>query len=169
MAGERRTKVLLCRWLLPHHFVVAMTTSLLLSFFCGYAIAVGSDKVNALFPYISDTGTKPPGTVFSPWSVSRLSLVCLCVVCRSFVCLSVFHLSVCLIVRLSLSSSVCLSLVCLSSVYRFVCPSVCLYVCLSVCRLSVCLSVCLSFCPSLSVSVRLCLSVDHCHAPHLTP
>ena len=59
---ERKTEILLFRWLRPHHFVLLMGTSAFLAFVCGYAISVGTDKVGALFPYISDTGTEPPAS-----------------------------------------------------------------------------------------------------------
>lgn len=62
MVSRRKTEVILFRWLLPHHFVLLMVTSAFLAFICSYAISVATLKVSPLFPYISDTGTKPPAS-----------------------------------------------------------------------------------------------------------
>jgi len=59
---ERRTHMLTHRWLKPHHAIVMMGTMMILGFVCGYAISVSNGDVEALFPYISDTGAKPPGS-----------------------------------------------------------------------------------------------------------
>ena len=59
---DRKTKVLVFRWIKPHHLIILMVLSMVLSIFVGYAISVGNNDVEALFPYISDTGTKPPGS-----------------------------------------------------------------------------------------------------------
>ena len=61
---DRRTKCLLFRWLRPHHYVILMALSTLLSFILGYAISVSLDKVHYLFPYISDTGTTRPASSY---------------------------------------------------------------------------------------------------------
>ena len=60
--SRRKTEMLLFRWLLPHHFVFIMSTLIILTLIFGYCISVGIGKVNAVFPYISDTGTKPPAS-----------------------------------------------------------------------------------------------------------
>ena len=59
---DRKTKVLVFRWIKPHHLITLMVLSMILSIFVGYVISVGNNHVEALFPYISDTGAKPPGS-----------------------------------------------------------------------------------------------------------
>ena len=59
---RRHTEFLLFRWLQSHHFILLMEFSAFTAFIAGYAISVGTDKVAALFPYISDTGTIPPAS-----------------------------------------------------------------------------------------------------------
>lgn len=59
---RRKTEILLCRWLCPHHFILLMGVSAFLAFGCGYAISVGGGQVSAVFPYISDTGTTFPAS-----------------------------------------------------------------------------------------------------------
>ena len=59
---DRKTKVLVFRWIKPHHVIILMVLSMVLSIFVGYAISVGYNHVEALFPYISDTGARPPGS-----------------------------------------------------------------------------------------------------------
>jgi len=61
---DRRTSCLLFRCVRPHHFLVLMGTFTILSFILGYAISVSLDKVNYLFPYISDTGTTTPASSY---------------------------------------------------------------------------------------------------------
>ena len=61
---DRYTQCLLFRWLRPHHFIVLMVSSTLLSVILGYAISVSSTKVYFLFPYISDTGTTQPASCY---------------------------------------------------------------------------------------------------------
>ena len=39
-----------------------MEASAFIAFIAGYGISVGTDKVSAVFPYISDTGTTPPAS-----------------------------------------------------------------------------------------------------------
>ena len=89
-------------------------------------------------------GVEQHGRSFMPISLSLPSLS-----------LSLFHLSSCLPVCLSIYLSVCLS-ICLT-VYLSIYLSICLFVCLSVyclpVYLSICLSVCLSICGAVSFSV----------------
>merc|ERR1712013_746633 len=62
MGASRRTEFILCRWLQSYHFIVLMELSAFVAILSGYAIAVGTDAVNPVFPYISDTGTTPPSS-----------------------------------------------------------------------------------------------------------
>ena len=62
MAGYRKTELLLCRWFQSHHFIVLMELSAFAAILSGYTIAVGTDAVHPVFPYISDTGTTPPSS-----------------------------------------------------------------------------------------------------------
>ncbi|XP_065648859.1 DNA damage-regulated autophagy modulator protein 1 [Hydra vulgaris] len=59
---NRKTEILLFRWCSSHHFIVFFVSTLLLGMICGYAISVGYQKLPNLFPYISDTGSKPPAS-----------------------------------------------------------------------------------------------------------
>lgn len=59
---QRHTEYLLFRWLCPHHYIFLMGLTAFLSFACGYGISVSTGKVDALFPYISDTGTTVPAS-----------------------------------------------------------------------------------------------------------
>ena len=59
---QRKTEILLFRWFRPHHAIIFMVTSVFLAIICGYAISVGTGKVNALLPYISYTGAEPPAS-----------------------------------------------------------------------------------------------------------
>lgn len=59
---ERRSTMLLFRWVKPHHHIVLLILFTSLAMILGYTISVSSNDVNALFPYISDTGTKPPAS-----------------------------------------------------------------------------------------------------------
>ena len=58
----RKTEILLGRWLCPHHFVILLVLFSMLSFIVAYGMSVGLSHVPALFPYISDTGAKPPAS-----------------------------------------------------------------------------------------------------------
>ena len=59
---KRKSKLLLFRWLRPHHFITIMAVCTTLGLTSAYAISVTTGRVGALFPYISDTGTKPPAS-----------------------------------------------------------------------------------------------------------
>jgi len=91
-------------------------------------------------------GTEPSSSVWVPWST-----------CQTMG-LFVRH-SICLLVNLSVSQSVCQS-ICLS-VNLSVCQSVCLSICLSV-NLSVCQSDCQSVCQSICLSVNLSARLSAC-------
>lgn len=59
---NRKTKVLVFRWIKPHHLIVLMVLCMTFAIFAGYAISVSDNHVAALFPYISDAGAKPPAS-----------------------------------------------------------------------------------------------------------
>ena len=59
---ERKSEILLFQWLRPHHLILFLLLWTMLGFICSYSISVGTGKVNALFPYISDTGTTAPAS-----------------------------------------------------------------------------------------------------------
>ena len=59
---NRKTEILLFRWCASHHFILLFVSTLLLSMISGYAVSVGFQKLPDLFPYISDTGSKPPAS-----------------------------------------------------------------------------------------------------------
>jgi len=61
---DRKSKCVLFRWMRPHHFLILMAVTTLLSFILGYAISVSLKHVHYLFPYISDTGTTPPASSY---------------------------------------------------------------------------------------------------------
>ena len=61
---DRKSKCILFRWMRPHHFLILMAVTTLLSFILGYAISVSLKRVHYLFPYISDTGTTTPASSY---------------------------------------------------------------------------------------------------------
>ena len=58
----RKTEILLGRWMRPHHILIMLVIFAMLSVVVGYGISVGVSHVPALFPYVSEIGTKPPAS-----------------------------------------------------------------------------------------------------------
>ena len=58
----RKTEILLGRWLRPHFILILLVIFSMLSLVVGYGISVGVSHVPALFPYVSEIGTKLPAS-----------------------------------------------------------------------------------------------------------
>lgn len=75
---------MLCRWIRPHHYIVLLGSLSMIAFFTAYGIAVSANHVNALFPYISETGTKAPESCVFGFLLNLSSLL-------AFICMFIRH------------------------------------------------------------------------------
>ena len=72
---QRRTEVLLFRWLKPHHFIILLEVLAFAALITTYGIAVGTKQVPPVWPYISAAGAVPPASCIFALLFS-LSAVC---------------------------------------------------------------------------------------------
>ena len=59
---DRRTEILLFRWLRPHHAIIFLEFCAFTALIASYGIAVGTGKLPPVWPYISSTAAIPPAS-----------------------------------------------------------------------------------------------------------